>query len=74
MNIGFDIDDTITNSSEVFVKYAIEYNRMKNIECSNLCLNKSSFRTKHSCMKTTIHIGFRITYIMPLLDLRLTLI
>lgn len=29
MNIGFDIDDTITNSSEIFVKYAIEYNQMK---------------------------------------------
>ena len=34
MNIGFDIDDTITNSSEVFVKYAIEYNRMKKINYS----------------------------------------
>lgn len=31
MNIGFDIDDTITNSSEIFVKYAIEYNKLKNI-------------------------------------------
>lgn len=31
MNIGFDIDDTITNSSKIFVKYAIEYNNLKNI-------------------------------------------
>lgn len=31
MNIGIDIDDTITNSSEVFVKYAKEYNCLKNI-------------------------------------------
>lgn len=30
MNIGFDIDDTITNSSEVFIKYAKEYNQKKN--------------------------------------------
>lgn len=32
MNIGFDIDDTITNSSDVFVKYAKEYNRLRNID------------------------------------------
>lgn len=31
MNIGFDIDDTITNSSEIFLKYAKEYNLIKNI-------------------------------------------
>ena len=31
MNIGFDIDDTITNSSDIFVKYAAEYNHIKNI-------------------------------------------
>lgn len=31
MNIGFDIDDTITNSSEIFIKYAKEYNCLKNI-------------------------------------------
>lgn len=31
MNIGFDLDDTITNSSELFVKYAIEYNNLKEI-------------------------------------------
>jgi len=31
MNIGIDIDDTITNSSEVFVKYAIKYNKEKKI-------------------------------------------
>lgn len=34
MNIGFDIDDTITNSSEIFVKYAKEYNCLKNITFS----------------------------------------
>lgn len=32
MNIGIDIDDTITNSSDVFVKYAKEYNRLRNID------------------------------------------
>lgn len=31
MNIGFDIDDTITNSSDVFIKYAKEYNYLKKI-------------------------------------------
>lgn len=31
MNIGIDIDDTITNSSDVFVKYAQIYNETKNI-------------------------------------------
>lgn len=31
MNIGFDIDDTITNSSDVFIKYAKEYNYLKGI-------------------------------------------
>ena len=31
MNIGFDIDDTITNSSKIFIKYAIEYNNLKKI-------------------------------------------
>ncbi len=34
MNIGFDIDDTITNSSAVFIKYAKEYNIKKNISYS----------------------------------------
>ncbi len=29
MNIGIDIDDTITNSSEIFIKYAREYNKLK---------------------------------------------
>lgn len=32
MKIGFDIDDTITNSSEVFVKYATQYNYLKSIK------------------------------------------
>ena len=32
MNIGFDIDDTITNSSDVFVKYAKEYNQLRYID------------------------------------------
>lgn len=32
MNIGFDIDDTITNSSDVFVKYAKEYNQLRHID------------------------------------------
>ena len=31
MNVGIDIDDTITNSSEVFVKYARIYNETHNI-------------------------------------------
>lgn len=31
MNIGIDIDDTITNSSEVFLKYAKIYNKDNNI-------------------------------------------
>ena len=31
MNVGIDIDDTITNSSEVFVKYARIYNKIHNI-------------------------------------------
>lgn len=31
MNVGIDIDDTITNSSEVFVKYARIYNEIHNI-------------------------------------------
>ena len=31
LNIGIDIDDTITNSSEVFVKYAKIYNQIHNI-------------------------------------------
>lgn len=31
MNIGIDIDDTITNSSEIFIKYAREYNKLKKI-------------------------------------------
>ena len=29
MNIGIDIDDTITNSSEVFIKYAKIYNKTR---------------------------------------------
>jgi len=31
MNIGIDIDDTITNSSKVFIKYARIYNKLHNI-------------------------------------------
>lgn len=31
MNIGIDIDDTITNSSDVFIKYARMYNKIHNI-------------------------------------------
>lgn len=31
MNIGIDIDDTITNSSDVFIKYARIYNKLHNI-------------------------------------------
>lgn len=31
MTIGIDIDDTITNSSEIFIKYARMYNAQKNI-------------------------------------------
>lgn len=31
MNVGIDIDDTITNSSDVFVKYARIYNEIHNI-------------------------------------------
>ena len=31
-NIGIDIDDTITNSSEVFIKYAKQYNKEHGIE------------------------------------------
>ena len=31
MNIGIDIDDTITNSSDVFVEYAKKYNKEKGI-------------------------------------------
>ena len=31
MNIGIDIDDTLTNSSEIFVKYARIYNKKHNI-------------------------------------------
>lgn len=31
LNIGIDIDDTITNSSEVFIKYARIYNKIKKI-------------------------------------------
>jgi len=31
MNIGIDIDDTITNSSQVFVKYAKIYNKKHNL-------------------------------------------
>ncbi len=32
MKIGIDIDDTITNSSIIFIKYAIEYNKKYKIE------------------------------------------
>ncbi len=39
MNIGFDIDDTITNSSDIFVKYAIEYNHIKKI-CYPININE----------------------------------
>ena len=48
MNIGFDIDDTITNSSEVFVKYAIEYNRMKKINYS-IRKNFNGIYSKQRC-------------------------
>ena len=34
MNIGIDIDDTITNSSDIFVKYAKIYNKIHNIDHS----------------------------------------
>ena len=32
MRIGIDIDDTITNSSDIFVEYAKQYNKEKNIQ------------------------------------------
>ena len=32
MNIGIDIDDTFTYSSDVFIKYAQIYNETKNID------------------------------------------
>lgn len=32
MVIGVDLDDTITNSSEIFIKYAIKYNKEKSIK------------------------------------------
>lgn len=32
MNIGIDIDDTITNSSDIFIKYARKYNQIKKID------------------------------------------
>jgi uncharacterized HAD superfamily protein len=32
LKIGIDIDDTITNSSIIFIKYAIEYNKKYKIE------------------------------------------
>ena len=43
MNIGIDIDDTITNSSDVFVKYAKIYNETKNInyEINKYEINKN---------------------------------
>jgi uncharacterized protein len=31
MNIGIDIDDTITNSSNIFIKYAKKFNKIYNI-------------------------------------------
>ena len=31
MIVGVDLDDTITNSSDIFVKYAVKYNREKGI-------------------------------------------
>ncbi len=31
MRIGIDIDDTVTNSSDTFIKYAIQYNKEKKI-------------------------------------------
>ena len=34
MRIGLDIDDTITNSSDVFLSYARKYNRQKHINYS----------------------------------------
>lgn len=43
MNIGFDIDDTITNSSEVFVKYAKEYNILQGINHSINCNELDQF-------------------------------
>ena len=42
MNIGIDIDDTITNSSDVFIKYAKKYNKEKGIfhKIDNTTLNQ----------------------------------
>ena len=32
MNIGIDINDTLTNSSQVFIKYARIYNKINKIK------------------------------------------
>lgn len=42
MNLAFDIDDTITNSSDIFLKYAKLYNKENNIKHKILknCLNQ----------------------------------
>lgn len=32
MTIGIDLDDTISNSSDVFVKYALQFNKEKSID------------------------------------------
>ena len=41
MNIGIDIDDTITNSSDTFIAYAKNYNKKKKIKhkIDNTCLD-----------------------------------
>ena len=45
MKIGIDIDDTITNSSDIFVKYAEKYNNEKNI---NYVIDPSTLDPKKS--------------------------
>lgn len=57
MNIGIDIDDTITNLSEIFIKYAREYNKLKKfiiismlMSLSNLWLLVGIWKTKKNLL------------------------
>ena len=70
MNIGFDIDDTITNSSEIFVKYAIEYklNGFNVINDFNRIV-KENYRKQRREKFITIKIKFKdLDYVINLLN------